>query len=151
MKNIKPIVPVILILVGLGVGFFGGFEYRNYQIKKLGTRVLGANGTRFVAGRNGGQNGQGMMFRGGVAGSIISIDAGSMTVKLTDGSTKIVLFSGSTTYANTVSATQSDLKTGDNVLVIGSTNSDGSVTATNVQINPEFGRPQVSTPPAPSK
>lgn len=147
MKNAKVIVPILTVLVGLGVGFFGGYQYRSFRLNQARGNFAGANGTRFVAGRNGGQNG--MMFRGGVAGSIISIDQGSITVKLADGSTKIVLLGSSTTYANIVSAAQSDLKTGDNVLVIGSTNSDGSVTATNVQINPEFGRPQAS--PAPAK
>lgn len=146
MKNIKPILPVILILVGLGVGFFGGIEYRNYQLKnRAGNIMMGANGTqRFIAGRNG----QGMMGRGGIAGSILSVDSNSITVKLIDGSTKIVFLGASTTYSNTVSATVSDVKTGENVLVTGTVNSDGSITAANVQLNPEFGRPQASPVPA---
>ena len=150
MKNIKPIVPVILILVGLGVGFFGGYEYRNYRLTQTRGSFAGgaANGNfqRFVGGRTGaGQNG---MVRAGTFGSILSIDTNSITVKLADGSTKIVLLSGSTTYSNTVSASQSDLKTGDNVVVSGTPNSDGSVTATNVQLNPEFGRPMASPTPS---
>jgi hypothetical protein len=137
MKNAKVIVPVILVLVGLGVGFFGGIQYRNYQIAKTrGSFVLGANGAqRFTGTRGTGQVG-GMMRAGAVTGSILSIDANSITVKLADGSSKIVLFSTSTTYSNTVSAAQTDLKVGENVVIVGATNSDGSVTATNVQINP---------------
>lgn len=141
MKNMKTIVPVILILVGLGVGFFGGYQYRNYRLNQTRANFgSGQNGARFI-----GRNGQGgTMGRNGVFGSILSIDNNSITVKLADGSSKIVLFSTSTTYANTTSATESDLKVGDNVAVLGATNSDGSVTATSIQINPEFGRPQAS-------
>lgn len=147
MKN-KAILPVILTLVGLGAGFFGGYEYRSYRLTQTrGNFAGGANGTRlFIGGRTPGQGGA---TRNGVAGSVLSIDSNSITVKLADGSTKIIILGTTTTYSNTVSASVSDLKTGDNVLVIGTTNSDGSVTATNVQINPEFGRPQAS--PAPSK
>lgn len=146
MKNIKPIVPVILILVGLGVGFFGGYEYRNYRLTQTrgGFAVGGGNFQRFIGNRAGtGQNGA---MRAAALGSILSIDTNSITVKMADGSTRIVILSGSTTYSNTVSASQSDLKTGDNVAITGTPNSDGSVTATSVQLNPEFGRQAVSSP-----
>lgn len=141
--------PIILILVGLGVGFFGGYEYRNYLLQKQRvTFTGGANGgfQRFIAGGNrGGANG---FFRGGaVQGSILSMDSGSITIKLADGSTKIVILSGSTTYSNTQVASQSDLKTGSEVAVFGTPNSDGSVTANNIQINPMFIRPQGSPLP----
>lgn len=89
-----------------------------------------------------------MMGRNIIAGSILSIDANSITLKLVDGSTKIIILGSSTTYSDTVSATQADLKSGANVAVFGTVNSDGSVTATSVQINPEFGRPQPTPTPA---
>lgn len=131
MKNIKVIVPIISVLIGLGVGFFGGMEYRNYQIRN--TR---GNFQRFVGGRIGSQgevNSQ--AFRGGaIDGSVISMDDKSMTVKMNDGSTKIVLLSGSTSYSNTVAAAKTDLKAGDSVAVFGTPNSDGSVTASDVQL-----------------
>jgi len=153
VKNTKVIVPIILVLVGLGAGFFGGIQYRNYQINKARGSFAagGATGAqRFVGGTRGG-TGTGTGARGGfggaVTGSILSVDGNSFTVKLADGSSKIVLFSASTTYSNTISAAQTDLKVGGNVMVMGSTNSDGSVTATNVQINPMSFRPQGSPVP----
>lgn len=133
MKNMKVITPIILILVGLGVGFLGGYQYRNYRLNQ--TRGNFANGTqRFNGARMGGGNG-GMMGRGAVTGSILSMDDKSITVKLNDGSTKIVLFADSTTYSNTINATKTDLKVGGEVAAFGTTNSDGSVTATRIQIN----------------
>jgi hypothetical protein len=155
VKSAKVILPIILVLVGLGAGFFGGYQYRNYVLRKgVGNFAAGANGTfqRFTGTRTGGTGQNGMM-RGGaggaVTGNVLSMDATSLTVKLADGSTKIVLFGGSTTYSNTTSATQSDLKVGNNVMVFGTPNSDGSVTATNVQINPMSFRPQGSPAPTP--
>ncbi len=144
MKNAKAIVPVVLLLVGLGAGFFGGIQYRNYQISKARGSFAGANGTfqRFTGGTGGGQGARG----GAVSGSILSMDTSSITVKLADGSTKIVLFGGSTTYSNTVTAAQTDLKVGSQVVVLGSTNTDGSVTATSIQINPQFGRGMMPSP-----
>ena len=149
MKNIKPIVPIILVLIGLGVGFFGGYEYRNYRLKQAGGIVSTGNGTYRFMGRNG-QNGAGMMMgRNAAFGSILSIDSNGITIKLQNGSSKIILFDSNTTYSNTVSAAQTDLKTGENVAVFGSTNSDGSVTATSVQINPQLFRNQASPTPKP--
>ncbi|NCB26825.1 MAG: hypothetical protein EOM62_15350 [Bacteroidia bacterium] len=59
-----------------------------------------------------------------------------MTVKLADGSSRIVLFSDSTTVNQSVAASKNDLKVGLNVAVRGDQNSDGSVTSTNIEINP---------------
>jgi hypothetical protein len=157
VKSAKVILPIILVLVGLGAGFFGGIQYRNYQINKArGSFAAGGTGAagtfqRFTGSRTGGTGAAGA--RGGaggaVTGSVLSMDASSLTVKLADGSTKIVLFGGSTTYSNTAAAAQSDLKVGNNVMVFGTPNSDGSVTATNVQINPMSFRPQGSPMPTP--
>lgn len=143
--------PIILILIGLGVGFFGGIEYRNYQIGKqragFARGADGGNFQRFVAGRTG-ANGQTGGFRGGaVQGSILSMDDKSMTVKLTDGSTKIVLLSDTTVYSDTKSEDKSTLTEGTEVAVFGSNNSDGSVTANSVQINPMMFKPQGSAQP----
>jgi hypothetical protein len=51
-----------------------------------------------------------------------------------DGSTKIVLVSATTQITKSATGTQADLKTGENVVVTGTPNSDGSLTATNVQL-----------------
>lgn len=78
------------------------------------------------------------MGRGAVVGEIISQDSKSITVKLQDGSSKIVLLSDSATVSKTESGSKSDLKDGTTVAVFGTTNSDGSVTAQNIQLNPAF-------------
>lgn len=142
MKNTGTLIPIICVLVGLGVGFLGGYEYRNYRLNKAAVNV-GAN--RF--NRTIGLNGNGMMRGGAVEGTILSVDDKSITVKMGDGSSKIVLFSGSTTYSNTITSAKGDLKVGGTVAVFGASNSDGSITASSVQINPMTFRPQGSPTP----
>ena len=73
-----------------------------------------------------------------VSGEILSVDANSLTVKLPDGSSKIVTFSDTTQINKADKATAADLKTGVTVAVFGTTNSDGSVTAQNIQLNPQI-------------
>ena len=152
MKSVNTTVFAGAVIVALLVGGAGGYFFRNYQMSKARGNFAagGANGAqRFVAGGARGTGATNGAMRGGaVTGSILSMDDKSVTVKMQDGSTKIVLFSGSTTYSNTVSATKTDLKVGGEVAVFGATNSDGSVTATNVQINPQFGRMMPSPTPS---
>jgi hypothetical protein len=148
MKNKNIIISVVLLVVGLGAGFLGGYEYRSFALRRsFGNLATGSGAQRFTANRNG--QGVAPARAGMVVGSVIAIDDKSITVKMSDGSTKIVLFSGSTTYSNTVSASQSDLKVGTEVSASGAANSDGSVTATSIQINPQFGRPTPAPSPTP--
>lgn len=88
------------------------------------------------------RNGQNANSRA-VRGDIVSVDEQGITVKLTDGSTKNVFLSSSTSITKATSAAKADLKTGETVMVFGQTNADGSVTAQNVSLNPQqFGREQ---------
>lgn len=131
-KNTTIIIAIVLIVAaGLG-GFFGGIQYQKSQ-----PRVSGQFAGRNFGGANGGAGfgGQNTNFRP-VRGQILNMNSNSLTVKLSDGSTKIVVLSGSTTFVKSAAASQSDLKAGDTVNVVGTQNSDGSVTASDVQINP---------------
>lgn len=145
----KPAVAGLLIVLGVGVGFGTGYYFRNYQITKLrgNFTMNGANGNfqRFNGTTRGGS--QGMMRAGGANGSIISMDDKSITVKMQDGSTRIVLFADSTTYLNTATVTKSDLKTGSDVMVFGTPNSDGSLTASSILLNPTMFKSQVDPTP----
>ena len=123
-----------MILVGVIIAvasFYGGMQY---QMSQRGNSA----GAQF-AGRNSGsfgnrQAGQGRGFNRPVSGEIISQDDTSVTVKMQDGSTKIVIVSDKTTINKASTGTKSDLKTGEKVTVFGTENSDGSLTAQNVSI-----------------
>jgi hypothetical protein len=53
----------------------------------------------------------------GITGTVESIDSGSMTVKLADGSTVTILLTGTTTYHSETAATAGDVQTGTTVRV----------------------------------
>ncbi|MCL5969966.1 MAG: hypothetical protein M1450_00485 [Patescibacteria group bacterium] len=131
----------------MGVGaFFGGMNYQgnkllNSQSFRQGRQMMGGSGN--FQGRNGMMGGNRAGLRP-VTGDIVSADNNSITVKLSDGSTKIVILSQSTAINKSEKGSKSDLKTGEKIAAFGSDNSDGSITAQNIQINPEY-RGRIST------
>lgn len=132
MKNNIALVGIIALLVGGGAGFFGGMQYQKTQRPSFGQFAGAGFGARGGSGANGarGRNGN------GAVGTILSVDSNSITVKLSDGSSKIVLLTSSTSINKAALGTVSDLSVGTLVAAFGTTNSDGSVTASNVQIDP---------------
>jgi len=154
-KKIAIVTITVAIVVGLG-GFFGGTVYEKNKLSSQGLLRANANGQR----RGPGQGGQGMAFsRGGgpnnqngdfVAGQVISKDDKSITIKTNDGGSKIVFFSDSTTIGKSVQGSSGDLSTGEQVMVNGQANPDGSLAAQNIQIrpaSPELQRGEPVQPP----
>lgn len=140
MSN-KIIAGVVGVVIIAGATFYGGMVYGKSGVPTRGGNgqfVAGANGVR-VAGARGGMNG------GFTAGEIISKDATSITIKMQDGSTKIVLIATSTQVMKSSTGSLSDLTTGTNVTISGNANSDGSITAQSVQIRPaQTARPKAN-------
>lgn len=150
MKKILPIF-ILVVLVVAGGAFFAGMKYgqskssnsftrgdfQNFSPEERQQRMQqagAAGGFRVMGGNNRGD--------GFVSGEIISKDDSSITVKLPDGGSKIVFFSTTTSITKSTDGVSSDLETGKTIMVNGTTNSDGSVTATNIQIRPEMQIPQ---------
>ncbi len=130
MKMSIVVMVVIALIVGAG-GFFAGMKYQESR------RPLGRLGN-FQGARNG-QSPQ--QFRQGfrpVNGEILSLDDKSITVKLQDGSSKIVLVSDTTSIYKASEGIKDDLKVGERVAVFGQENSDGSVTAQTIQLGQVF-------------
>ena len=132
----KPVFVIIFVLLAAGLGFFGGMKYIQNQRSDLRGNFR-AQFSPDEAGRN---SGQVRFSLHPVSGEIISVDENSLTVKMPDGQSKIILFSADTRIIQASRAAVSDLKTGNSVAVFGSENSDGSIKAGNIQLNPLQGR-----------
>lgn len=140
-KNI--LIPLVLIiLVGAGA-FFSGMQFQKSQASQQagGTQQdTSANPARTPGGgRRGG-------FGRATVGKIVSQDANSITIQMTDGSSKIINISDATKLSKIDSAAKTDLTTNQTVAVFGSTNSDGSITAQRIQLNPVSMRGPSTTP-----
>ncbi len=129
-KNTTMVLSAVLIIVAAIGGFFGGMQYQKSKAPAFGGR-FGQFQNRF------GQNGQSGR---PVRGQILSIDPTGMTIKMNNGTSEIVIVSNSTAFVKSAAATKNDVATGDTVMVIGTPNSDGSITAQDVQINPTMVR-----------
>jgi hypothetical protein len=130
MKN-KIIAVVVLIVVA------GGAFYLGVQNGKSGaTAAATAARAGFTRGVAGGVARTGATSGGFAGGQIVSKDATSLTVGVQGGGSKIVFFTSSTPITKTVSGSLSDLTIGTNVSVVGTANSDGSESATSIQIRP---------------
>ncbi len=133
-KNIITLV-VVSLVVGIAA-FYGGMTYAQRQrvpITASGFRnnMNSRNSAQPGMYRFGGQNGERP-----VSGEIVSGDDKTLTVKMNDGSTKIIILSQTTSINKASQGSVADLVKGERVLVVGKTNLDGSITAQNIQLNP---------------
>ncbi len=134
------IIAVISLLLGIGVGVYGGTIYqkkkagKSFNERNLNGRMMDGQqrGQGQRTGMMGGQN-QGGGFSDG---EIISKDDKSLTVKTRDGGSKIVYFSAETKIGKTTEGAIADLAIGQQLMINGKSNSDGSLTASNIQIRP---------------
>jgi hypothetical protein len=117
-------------IVLIGATFYGGMVYGKSTASARGQFRNGMMGGRFGGGGMRGMNG------GFAAGEILSKDATSLTIKMPDGSTKIIVISQSVQVSKMAPGSLDDLTVGTNVLVTGTPNSDGSLTGQTIQIRP---------------
>ena len=107
MKNKSLIMTVIAVLIVGAVAFYGGMQYQQRQRPNFaGGQFRSLNGQQFQGRGN---------FQGArpVNGEIISQDDKSITVKMQDGSSKIVILSDQTMINKSSEGSKSDLKTGE--------------------------------------
>lgn len=140
MKDYK----ILLVVLGVsiltaGAGFYGGLLFQKSRTPKIG--LNGFMSRDFV--RNGKNqmpfSGAGGRMGGGVlrpiVGEILSKDDKSVTVKMQDGSSKIVMLSSTTVINKAEKVDAGALAVGGTIRVFGTTNPDGSVTAQDILLN----------------
>lgn len=134
----KGIIIGLVVVVGV-VAFFGGSAYGKSKTASAQQARIAQFGGRGGMGGMRGANGGGF-----TAGDIIAKDATSITIKMRDGSTKIVFYSDTTEVGKMVSGTAADLAVGKTVTVMGKANADGSITAQSLQLRPALPSPSPS-------
>ncbi len=121
---------LIFIVIALAVGggaFYGGMKYAGSKSPER------FNNNNFQKFRN--QTG-GEISGSNITGEIIAKDAQSVTVKLLDGSSRIIFISESTNITKSVSASAEDLNNGEQIIATGAENPDGSYTAKTIRLSP---------------
>jgi hypothetical protein len=128
-KNNYLLTVIIVLLVAAG-SFFGGMKYQqSKQPSRSDFQAMrGARQGGFPS--TGPQAGTQM-----IRGEIISHDDASVTVKLADDSSKIILISANTKINKATEASVDDLMVGEQIMVVGQKNSDESISASQIQLN----------------
>ena len=140
-KNL--IIALIVLLIGAG-SFYGGIKYSESKgpsnsIARGNFQNLSAEERQKMLENAGANAGAGFRQRGQTGagflnGEVIAKDAQSLTVKMQDGSSKIIFYSNSTKISKSVDGLIGDVNIGARVMVNGQQNSDGSYTAQTIQI-----------------
>ncbi len=149
MKKLLPIIIVAILMVG-GGAFYGGMKYaesknsqrglsawanlQNLSSEERQQRLQELGGSGALGERVGGGQFNSEAGSRSLSGEVISLSEGILTIKLGDGSTKIVFVSESTQITKSVGGSLTDLNEGERVLVSGKESSDGSYTAKTIQI-----------------
>jgi len=131
MKKIIPII-IALVIVGGGGAFYGGMKYQESKSPFF-------QGDRGEAIQRGIREGMPGVTRertgaGLLLGEVIAKDEQSLTLKTSDGSSRIVFFSQATEISKMTEGSLNDIETGKQITVIGQQNPDGSYTADTIQL-----------------
>jgi hypothetical protein len=123
---------IVALVVGLGVGYFGAHVFAaSAKTPSEARGAFAATGTGGFTRAGGATTAGGLLM-----GTVASVGSGSITLNTRDGSSHVVLTTPSTTVSKSVTGSLSDIAVGSTVEVTGTTNSDGSVSATVIQLRP---------------
>lgn len=138
---------VTAIVTG-GVGFWGGTTYSKSQsmpnLQNRGggrTMMQEPNYNTMPSGNRvapGASDSQGPMGQRSTAGEVTAKDDKSITVKMNDGSSRMIILSDKTTYRTSEEASLDAIAVGTKVAVFGESGNDGSMTAASIEINPQM-------------
>lgn len=133
-KSNLAIAAVLVAAVFFGAGYFTAGLFNKPGMPNGGQFMAnGANGQRSNVQRMANRNPMG----GFINGELVKKDASSFSVKQRDGSMKLVLITSSTKAMKMAESNLGEFAIGQQVMVTGSSNSDGSLTAQTVQIRPD--------------
>jgi hypothetical protein len=133
MKNATVLIILLTLVVAGSGGFFAGMKYQ--QSKQPGlTREPGSEAVMKMRGQDSDEVNR--IGARPVSGEILDMDDQSLTVEMGDGSSKIIFVSEMTQINQAQEIPREELTLGKQVSVFGNENADGSITATNIQVDP---------------
>jgi hypothetical protein len=152
-KGVQSVLLAIAALVLLGGSFYGGMVYGKQTAEAAIPAQFAERMARFAEeggelpepgegfgqggpGRFGGQGGEG---GGGRMGQIEQNDGSTIIISSPDGSQTVVNVTDTTLIEKYAAVTAAELEVGEQVVVSGSENDDGSITARSIQVA-QFGR-----------
>ncbi|MFZ3074157.1 MAG: hypothetical protein WA093_03455 [Minisyncoccales bacterium] len=129
-------IAVVAAAVLTGAGFFGGALYQKSQTVKPGRNFGGPGAAGIESSSSNITRRSGGLQGGFTSGDIVSKDSDSITLKLRDGGTRIIFYSNSTQISKQTGGTVDDLAVGLSIMVTGTANSDGSISAQSISLRP---------------
>lgn len=142
----KILIAIIIVAAVVGVGaFYGGMKYSQSRalsvfsqsdfqgLRNLSPQERQQQLQQFGANFGGTRIGNRMGINS-VIGEIIAKDEQSITVKLPDAGSKIIFFSDSTNIMKSVEGSKNDLMVGEQIVISGEENSDGSYIARTIDV-----------------
>ncbi len=149
-KRAHPLTFVLVALVLAAAGFLGGVAYQKHAggssssnsastaLAAFARRAGATGGTGAPAGAGGGAAGAGAggRFGGATIGTVKLVDGRNVYVTDTNGNIVKVTTTDASQLSKTDPATTKDIAPGETVVVRGTTNADGSVTATSLTATP---------------
>lgn len=124
------IITVISLVVGAGLGYGGAHLFNKPAAPGTGAAFArGGAAGGFMARTGTGPAGSGFL-----SGTVAKMDSASITLNTRDGSSHVVLLTSATTVSKSVTGSLADVTVGSNVLITGTSNADGSLTGTAIQL-----------------
>jgi hypothetical protein len=136
--NKKTLVILLVVIVVLVAGGVAAWQFSKNK-NSAGQASAKLGGANFAAGQTGagqrGARGAKANF-GGASGNVLSKDNNSLTIQLANGGSAIAFYSGSTRVSKNIDVQTADLAVGQMVSIRGTKGSDGTISASSVQIRP---------------
>lgn len=131
----KTLVIAAIIIIGAAAVFYAGAKYEKHKLSALGLLTSKSAAKKAAAGNS-------------LKGIVTAIDAKSVTIKMTDGTTKNVPFTSSMTFGKNGTDSASVITVGEAVVIAGENNPDGTFAASNVRASKKNPKNPVAVPAA---